>query len=101
MVRFLSKETVNRNQPRRWPAAFKPVIPADLSGELSGVAEGEAGSSKSEDEIAKTRNFGKKSLLEIKEKLGEWNLALGMNDYSALKESLKLREDIEEEEHEA
>jgi DNA-directed RNA polymerase subunit alpha len=57
--------------------------------------------SKSEDEIAKTRNFGKKSLQEIKEKLGEWNLALGMNDYSALKESLKLREDVEEEEHEA
>jgi DNA-directed RNA polymerase subunit alpha len=57
--------------------------------------------SKSEDEIAKTRNFGKKSLQEIKEKLGEWNLALGMTDYSALKESLKLREDTEEEEHEA
>lgn len=57
--------------------------------------------SKSEDEIAKTRNFGKKSLQEIKEKLGEWNLGLGMTDYSALKESLKLREDSEEEEHEA
>ena len=54
--------------------------------------------SKSEEEIAKTRNFGKKSLQEIKEKLGEWNLGLGMTDYSSLKESLKLREESEEEE---
>ncbi len=40
---------------------------------------------KTEDEIAKTRNFGKKSLQEIKEKLKEWNLTLGMTDYSILK----------------
>jgi len=45
---------------------------------------------KTEDEIAKTRNFGKKSLLEIKEKLKEWNLSLGMTDYSVLKTSKKL-----------
>ncbi len=45
---------------------------------------------KTEDEIAKTRNFGKKSLLEIKEKLKEWNLSLGMTDYSVLKTSRKL-----------
>jgi DNA-directed RNA polymerase subunit alpha len=57
--------------------------------------------SKSEEEIAKTRNFGKKSLQEIKEKLGEWDLQLGMTDYTGLKESLKLRESNEEEEHEA
>lgn len=41
--------------------------------------------SKTEDDIAKTRNFGKKSLLEIKDKLKEWNLELGMTDYSILK----------------
>lgn len=36
----------------------------------------------SEDDIVKTRNFGKKSLQEIKDKLLEWNLSLGMTDYS-------------------
>lgn len=40
---------------------------------------------KTEDDIGKTRNFGKKSLTEIKEKLQEWNLSLGMTDYSHLK----------------
>ncbi len=40
---------------------------------------------KTEDDIAKTRNFGKKSLTEIKEKLHEWGLTLGMTDYSHLK----------------
>jgi DNA-directed RNA polymerase subunit alpha len=40
---------------------------------------------RTEDEIVKTRNFGKKSLQEIKEKLAEWNLSLGMKDYSTLK----------------
>lgn len=44
---------------------------------------------RSEDDIAKTRNFGKKSLLEIKEKLKEWDLSLGMTDYSVLKNSTK------------
>ncbi|MDD4082872.1 MAG: DNA-directed RNA polymerase subunit alpha [Sphaerochaetaceae bacterium] len=43
-----------------------------------------------EDEIAKTRNFGKKSLSEIKEKLKEWNLGLGMTDYSVLKTSIRV-----------
>lgn len=52
---------------------------------------------RTEDEIAKTRNFGKKSLLEIKEKLKEWNLSLGMTDYSALKTSKKLQAKKEEE----
>lgn len=40
---------------------------------------------KTEDDITKTRNFGKKSLTEIKEKLLEWGLTLGMTDYSHLK----------------
>ncbi|AFG36678.1 DNA-directed RNA polymerase subunit alpha [Spirochaeta africana] len=44
---------------------------------------------KTEDDIAKTRNFGKKSLQEIKEKLAEWNLTLGMSDYSSIKGNLK------------
>lgn len=42
---------------------------------------------KTEEEIAKTRNFGKKSLQEIKEKLAEWHLDLGMTDYAVLKET--------------
>lgn len=45
--------------------------------------------SRTEDDIAKTRNFGKKSLQEIKEKLKEWNLSLGMTDYSVLKNNIK------------
>ncbi len=40
---------------------------------------------KTEDDITKTRNFGKKSLTEIKEKLSEWHLSLGMTDYSHLR----------------
>jgi DNA-directed RNA polymerase subunit alpha len=51
---------------------------------------------KSEDDIAKTRNFGKKSLLEIKEKLLEWNLSLGMTDYSHLKNAVNLPKQKEE-----
>ena len=54
---------------------------------------------RSEDEIAKTRNFGKKSLQEIKAKLAEWELALGMTDYDSLKTTpLFLRK--KEEQHE-
>ena len=51
---------------------------------------------KTEDDIAKTRNFGKKSLLEIKEKLEEWNLSLGMTDYSHLKDAVNLPKQKEE-----
>ena len=40
---------------------------------------------KTEEDIVKTRNFGKKSLQEIVEKLKDWNLTLGMSDYSHLK----------------
>ncbi|MCR5605990.1 MAG: DNA-directed RNA polymerase subunit alpha [Treponema sp.] len=51
---------------------------------------------KTEDDIAKTRNFGKKSLAEIKDKLQEWNLTLGMSDYSHLKNSVNLTKPKEE-----
>jgi DNA-directed RNA polymerase subunit alpha len=51
---------------------------------------------KTEDDIAKTRNFGKKSLTEIKEKLLEWNLTLGMTDYSHLKNAVNLTKKKEE-----
>jgi DNA-directed RNA polymerase subunit alpha len=45
---------------------------------------------KTEDDITKTRNFGKKSLLEIKEKLKEWNLSLGITDLNILKNAVKI-----------
>ncbi|MBA7543577.1 DNA-directed RNA polymerase subunit alpha [subsurface metagenome] len=53
---------------------------------------------KTEDEIAKTRNFGKKSLQEIKEKLRDRSLDLGMTDYSILKKikQKQLEKDKEE-----
>jgi DNA-directed RNA polymerase subunit alpha len=50
---------------------------------------------KTEDDITKTRNFGKKSLEEIKAKLEERGLTLGMTDYSHLKD-LKLSKHKEE-----
>ena len=59
---------------------------------------------KTEDEIKKTRNFGKKSLEEIKEKLKERNLNLGIKDFGTLrmaKEQEAQQEDVEEEAHEA
>ena len=40
---------------------------------------------KTEDDIARTRNFGKKSLQEIKDKLHEWNLSLGITDLNIIK----------------
>lgn len=51
---------------------------------------------KSEEEITKTRNFGKKSLGEIRDKLKEWGLTLGMTDFSQLKNSIKVPENKEE-----
>ncbi len=42
---------------------------------------------KTEEDITKTRNFGKKSLEEIKAKLEERGLSLGMTDYSHLKDT--------------
>jgi DNA-directed RNA polymerase subunit alpha len=46
---------------------------------------------RTEEDIAKTRNFGKKSLQEIKEKLNEWNLSLGMTDYSQLRQAVRMK----------
>jgi DNA-directed RNA polymerase subunit alpha len=45
---------------------------------------------KTEDDIAKTRNFGKKSLQEIKEKLKEWNLSLGITDLNIIKNAVRV-----------
>ncbi|MEW6097066.1 MAG: DNA-directed RNA polymerase subunit alpha [bacterium] len=42
---------------------------------------------KTDNEMLKTRNFGKKSLAEIKEKLTEYNLSLGMKDIDHLLEN--------------
>lgn len=44
---------------------------------------------KTEDEIKKTRNFGNKSLDEIKSRLAERNLRLGISDYAELKAELR------------
>ncbi len=53
---------------------------------------------KSEEEIAKTRNFGRKSLQEIKERLAERGLSLGMTDYSDIRNQLANSEYIGPEE---
>ncbi|MDR0448090.1 MAG: DNA-directed RNA polymerase subunit alpha [Treponema sp.] len=52
---------------------------------------------KTEDDIAKTRNFGKKSLQEIKEKLREWNLGLGITDVNVLRNAVRNAPQKEEE----
>jgi DNA-directed RNA polymerase subunit alpha len=54
---------------------------------------------KTEDDIAKTRNFGKKSLQEIKEKLKEWNLSLGITDINQLKNAIRVapQKEVEDE----
>ncbi|MDR0722871.1 MAG: DNA-directed RNA polymerase subunit alpha [Treponema sp.] len=53
---------------------------------------------KTEDDITKTRNFGKKSLQEIKEKLKEWNLSLGITDLNILRNAVKITPQQEKEE---
>ncbi|MDR2760059.1 MAG: DNA-directed RNA polymerase subunit alpha [Spirochaetaceae bacterium] len=55
---------------------------------------------KTEDDIAKTRNFGKKSLQEIKEKLKEWNLSLGITDVNVLKNAVKITSEQSEQKEE-
>ena len=45
---------------------------------------------RTEDDINKTRNFGKKSLQEIKDKLKEWNLSLGITDMKLLKNAVRM-----------
>ncbi len=56
---------------------------------------------RTEDEMLQTRNFGKKSLEEIREKLAEFGLKLGMKDVDYLVETIDreaiLEEDDEEE----
>jgi DNA-directed RNA polymerase subunit alpha len=52
---------------------------------------------RTEDDIAKTRNFGKKSLQEIKEKLKEWNLNFGITDINLLKNAVEIAPHKEEE----
>lgn len=47
---------------------------------------------KNEDEIKTTRNFGTKSLDEIKAKLKEWGLTLGMTDFTQIRNSIKVPE---------
>lgn len=54
---------------------------------------------KTEDEMLQTRNFGKKSLEEIREKLAEYGLKLGMKDVDYLVETID-REPVQEEEEE-
>jgi len=56
---------------------------------------------KTEDDIARTRNFGKKSLQEIKEKLKEWNLTLGITDLNVLKNAVRVESKAKETEDEA
>ncbi|MBN1835726.1 MAG: DNA-directed RNA polymerase subunit alpha [Spirochaetales bacterium] len=56
---------------------------------------------RTEEEIAKTRNFGKKSLQEIKEKLRDRSLSLGMKDYSVLKKMASLEVRVAEAEQDA
>ncbi|MDR0486931.1 MAG: DNA-directed RNA polymerase subunit alpha [Treponema sp.] len=55
---------------------------------------------KTEDDIARTRNFGKKSLQEIKEKLKEWNLTLGITDLNVLKNAGPIESQTKETEDE-
>ncbi|MDR1363101.1 MAG: DNA-directed RNA polymerase subunit alpha [Spirochaetaceae bacterium] len=45
---------------------------------------------KTEEDINQTRNFGKKSLQEIKEKLQEWGLTLGITSNNELRSALKI-----------
>jgi DNA-directed RNA polymerase subunit alpha len=56
---------------------------------------------KTEDDIGKTRNFGKKSLDEIKLKLKSWNLGLGITDMNVLKNAVRLDTQKKETEDEA
>jgi len=55
---------------------------------------------KTEDDIARTRNFGKKSLQEIKEKLKEWNLGLGITDVNVLKNAIRMEPKAKEADNE-
>ncbi|MDR2509455.1 MAG: DNA-directed RNA polymerase subunit alpha [Spirochaetaceae bacterium] len=56
---------------------------------------------KTEDDINKTRNFGKKSLQEIKERLAEWNLQLGITNVSELRNAIRMGSSKNGEDNEA
>jgi DNA-directed RNA polymerase subunit alpha len=56
---------------------------------------------KTVEDIAKTRNFGKKSLQEIVEKLKEWNLSLGITDVNVFKNVVRVSSPQKEVEDEA
>ena len=45
---------------------------------------------KTEEDIGRTRNFGKKSLQEIKDRLKEWNLNLGITDLNQFKNAVRI-----------
>lgn len=49
-----------------------------------------------ENQILQVKNFGKKSLQEIKDRLTEWNLTLGSTDYADLRAHLKTEKQKEE-----
>lgn len=53
-------------------------------------------SRKTEDEISSMRNVGKMTMTEIHAKLAEYNLRLGMTDYSHLKNTIKVSRHKEE-----
>jgi len=84
-------EPIDENKERLKQYLDTPVAELELSVRASNCLNkakiatlGEL-TAKTEDDILKTRNFGRKSLQEIKTKLAEWNLTLGMTDYSNLK----------------
>ena len=54
-----------------------------------GCVGGRGGRAETEQEMFKYRNFGKKSLNEIKDKLSSFNLSLGMNFGPGLVEAPK------------
>jgi DNA-directed RNA polymerase subunit alpha len=99
---IMAEEDVDEENARIQAILDTPVEELELSVRSSNCLKNAAIktigdlTSKTEDESAKTRNFGKKSLQEIKEKLKEWNLSLGMTDYSSLKGSARVPEKKEE-----
>jgi len=92
----ISEEEVDEEEERNRALLATPVEELELSVRSSNCLKnanirtiGDL-TRRTEEDIAKTRNFGKKSLLEIRQKLSEWNLSLGMTDYSVLKNSARL-----------
>ncbi|MDR2534487.1 MAG: DNA-directed RNA polymerase subunit alpha [Treponema sp.] len=89
-------DSLDEDDERIWQILNTPVEELELSVRSSNCLKnaniktiGEL-TRRTEDDITKTRNFGKKSLQEIKEKLREWNLSLGITDLSVLKNVVKI-----------